>query len=83
MNNNQDLIQTEINNFNNIDDLINLKNQIKINIYSFYNKIEESKKQIIILEEKINSLCQHIWTRDYSYYGEHSQYICNICKLYK
>jgi hypothetical protein len=67
----------------NINDIINLKKQINMSICAHYNKIEELKKQIIILEKNLNVLCKHKWKRDNTYYGEHSQYTCDLCGLYK
>lgn len=73
----------DINNSVNINDMVNLKNKINKTIFSYFNEIEEFKKLILILENKINIICEHNWKRDYSYYVEHSQYICEICGSYK
>jgi hypothetical protein len=73
----------DINNSHTINDLVNLKNNINHTIFLYLNNIEELKKLILILEEKINITCKHNWKRDYTYCGEHSQFICEICGLYR
>ena len=73
----------DINNCVNINDMVNLKNNINQTIFSYFNNIEEFKKLILILEKKLNIMCEHNWKRDYTYYGEHSQFICEICGSYK
>jgi hypothetical protein len=89
MNNNNQLdnlnniFNQEINNVQNINDIINLKKKINNDIFSYLNKIDELKKLVIILEEKLYNNCPHDWKRDYTYCGEHSQFQCSICGLYK
>ena len=73
----------EINNVHTIDDIITLKNKINNTLYSYVNKINELRKLIVILEEKLDVVCDHNWKRDHSCYGEHSQFNCSICGLYK
>jgi len=68
---------------NKINDLINLRNEIHKIIALEYNKIDKFKNLIIKVEEKIKINCEHEWIRDYTYYGEHSEYKCNYCGLNK
>ena len=79
-------INTLMNNINNITTITNMIN-LKCTIYNTINlynaNIEKLKKLIETIENKLEKECNHEWKRDHSYYGEHSQYQCLICKLYK
>lgn len=72
-----------INNNININSIMNLKHTVHNTICSYMNHIEKLKKLIEIIDDKLEKDCNHEWKRDSSYYGEHSQYQCYICKLYK
>ena len=77
------LLHTEnINNMTDIDTMVDLKNNIFKNISLYYKNIEELRNLINLIDNKLMNKCTHQWKRDYSYYGEHSQYICSLCGLY-
>jgi len=75
--------ETKINSVSTIDEITMLKNKINTDIVKYFNNITELKNLVDILDEKINSICNHIWLRDYRYYGEHSQFICENCGTVK
>jgi hypothetical protein len=66
-----------------IDNTVNIKHMVHNTIFSYMNHIEKLKKLIEIIDNKLDKDCNHEWKRDFTYYGEHSQYQCSICKLYK
>lgn len=87
MNNN---LESEITNFNQhinnlqtIDDIIIFKYNINNNIYLYMKHIEKLKKLIESIDIELEQKCNHNWKREYTYYGERSQYQCSICNLYK
>lgn len=82
-NNDLTIIKQNINNADNINDIINIKNNIQNTIYLYSNFTNELHKLIELLDSKLKYTCNHQWIRDYTYYGEHSQYQCSICKIYK
>ena len=72
-----------VNNLQGADDIINFKYKINNTVFSYVNHIEKLRKIIETIDIKLEKECNHNWQRDYTYYGEHSQYQCIICKLYK
>lgn len=66
-----------------IETLIMNKNNILKEINSHYLNIKELNNKIELIEKKIMTNCIHEWMRDNTYTGEHSQYQCKKCKLYK
>jgi hypothetical protein len=77
------ILTHDINNAITINNIMNIKTTVSNNINSHMAHIEKLKKIIEIIENKLEKECKHEWKRDYTYYGEHSQYQCSICKLYK
>lgn len=79
----QHSLNNEINTLDNTNDVVEFKNKIFQIIYSF-NKINDNLKNLIIASEhKLEKLCNHEWKRDNTYYGEHTQFYCSICHIYK
>jgi hypothetical protein len=72
-----------VNNLQIPDDIINFKYKINNTIFSYVNHIEKLRKIIETIDIKLEKECNHNWQRDYTYYGEHSQYQCSKCYLYK
>jgi len=66
-----------------VDELINNINE--------YNKIKHKLKQqckqidevIFECQKKLYKLCEHKWQIDRTDMGEHTEYECGICGLYK
>ena len=80
---NTNLINEMVNNILMYKANINTKNNINKNILSCYKNIEELKKLVNSIDDKLMQQCDHQWKRDHTYYGEHSQYTCFICGLYR
>jgi hypothetical protein len=80
---NKEQLLNEIKNLQNINEIINYKNSLLKLISHFNEQIDNTQKMINIIDKKMENECSHSWQRDYTYYGEHSQYICSICKIYK
>lgn len=72
-----------VNNLQGVDDIINFKYKINNTIFSYINHIQKLRKIIEIIDIKLEKECNHNWQRDYTYCGEHSQYQCSKCHLYK
>ena len=73
----------KINCTNDVNSMMNLKKNICADILSCRRNIEELQKLINLIDKELAKKCVHNWKRDYSYYGEHSQYKCSICRLCK
>jgi len=73
----------KINNADNINSMMILKKNICMDISLCRRNIEELQKLINLIDRELMQKCVHDWKRDYSYYGEHSQYTCSICRLCK
>ncbi len=43
----------------------------------------KTESEILELTDKLYKICQHQWIIDRTNYGEHTEYICNKCFLYK
>ena len=70
-------------NLKNINDIINYKNSL-LKIISILNEqINKTQKTIDTIDKKLENECSHLWQRDHTYYGEHSQFICSKCNLYR
>jgi hypothetical protein len=67
----------------NINEILDYKKSILNIISSYEKKIEEIKNLLDLVEKKLYFECNHKWERDLTYYGEHSQFICSECKIYK
>lgn len=76
MNSNENIVES-------IDELLNNKKNILNTINSYNQKIEELKKMLVDIDNKLILDCKHQWQRDYRYYGEYSQFFCSKCKLCK
>jgi len=76
-------IEEEINSIDNINNLINLKKEMMYKILQFKKKIIELEQKILIIDENIIKKCNHQWINDYTSCGEHTEYKCTICNLYK
>lgn len=74
---------SKFNELENINEILDYKKSIFDIISSYEKKIEEIKNLLDLVEKKLYLKCQHKWVRDLSYYGEHSQFICSKCKIYK
>ncbi len=48
-----------------------------------YREIKENDKKISKLENMVYSQCKHNWKIDRSSCGEHTEYICDTCGMYK
>lgn len=78
-----DLQTKNINNVDDIKSIINLKNDIYKKIYLLNKHIRKLEKLIILIDNKLAKKCNHDWIIDHSYFGEHTQYMCSVCSLYK
>jgi len=76
-------IYSKLNELKNINEILNYKKSIFNIIYSYEKKIDELKNMLELVDKKLYFECNHKWERDYTYYGEHSQFICLECKIYK
>ena len=76
-------IYSKLNELENINEILNYKKSIFNIIYSYEKKIDELKNMLELVDKKLYFDCKHKWIRDYTYYGEHSQFICSECKIYK
>ena len=74
---------SKFNNLENIDEILDYKKSIFNIICCYEKKIDEIKNLLDLIEKKLYLKCQHNWERDLTYYGEHSQFICSECKIYK
>ena len=54
---------------------------ILVNIIKMNKTLQEKINDIN--QKKLENECEHSWQRDHTYYGEHSQYICSTCGIYK
>lgn len=43
----------------------------------------KTESEINELNDKLYKICHHDWIIDYSNCGEHTEFICNKCFLYK
>lgn len=75
--------EIDVNNIKDIYEMNKIKNEINTMISNYYANIEQLKKKIILIDNNLMKNCNHIWKRDYSYCGEHSEYKCSICNLNK
>lgn len=78
-----DEINNELNELENVNEIIIYKKNILSIIAYYRSKIDEMNIILDIVDKKLYLQCNHKWKRDNTYYGEHSQYICSECKLYK
>ena len=63
--------------------LIDHKNNTYKEIYAMEKRILELKKEISTTNKKIFSTCKHNWVRDWdASFDCHCKRICSICKLY-
>lgn len=83
MNDNANNLIKKYSEFKTLDDILSYKQYIKKKINKYKSKIENLCNKIDLLDEKIYIECIHNWQRDYTYCGEHSQYICSVCGLYR
>ena len=65
------------------DDVNIILNQIKEKNIELSNFNKNIKNEIEILTKKLYTICNHQWEIDYSNRGEHTEYICSKCLLYK
>ena len=79
-------IHLQTKNINNIDDvnsMINLKNDIHNKIYLLNKHIKKLEKLINLIDNKLTTKCNHDWIIDHTYFDEHTQYVCSVCGMYK
>lgn len=63
--------------------LIQQINDLKEDLYSYYEKIETNKKLIKYTEYKLFQTCEHKWVRDpYANFDDNIKQVCANCKLY-
>ncbi len=72
-----------INNVDNVESIIIIKNDINNYIYFLNNHIKELEKLVNLIDDKLIKKCNHDWIIDHTNLGEHTEYICSTCSLYR